>query len=308
MGWEPSTAACGTKGWERMRRWVLLLVAVLAVGLVGCDKPRVVPIGDAPLRYRDEVFSQTETTKNIPYGSALDQFGVTQTLLLDVLTPVGDTVTARPAIVWVHGGSFKSGDKSSPQIVYEATKFAKLGYVGASINYRLYPSGCTTNYQLATCVQEMTDAQHDAQAAVRFLRANAATYGIDPTRIAIKGVSAGAITALHVGFNPEDPGTSGNPEFPSTVRAAVSISGAKKLGTADAGDASSLLLHGTDDTVVPYQWAVDTYDEATEAQLTTYLTSFDGSGHAPYSDHGTEMFEQTRNFLYWEMDLPAAAH
>ena len=154
----------------------------------------------------------------------------------------------------------------------------------------------------------MTDAQHDAQAAVRFLRANAATYGIDPTRIAIKGVSAGAITALHVGFNPEDPGTSGNPEFPSTVRAAVSISGAKKLGTADAGDASSLLLHGTDDTVVPYQWAVDTYDEATAAQLTTYLTSFDGSGHAPYSDHGTEMFEQTRNFLYWEMDLPGAAH
>ena len=112
----------------------------------------------------------------------------------------------------------------------EATTFAKLGYVGASINYRLYPSGCTTNYQLATCVQEMTDAQHDAQAAVRFLRANAATYGVDPTRI------------------------------------------------------------------------------ATTAELTTYLTSFDGAGHAPYTDHGTEMFEQTRNFLYWEMDLPAAAH
>ena len=46
----------------------------------------------------------------------------------------------------------------------------------------------------------------------------------------------------------------------------------------------------------------------TAAELTTYLTSFDGAGHAPFSDYGTEMFEQTRNFLYWEMDLPAAAH
>ena len=291
-----------------MRRWAVVIVAALAVLLVGCDKPRVVPIGDAPLRYRDEIFPQTAVTKNVQYGSAADQFGQTQSLLLDVYAPVGDTVTARPAIVWVHGGSFKSGDKSSSQIVSEATAFAKLGYVGASINYRLYPSGCTTNYQLATCVQEMTDAQHDAQAAVRFLRANAATYGVDPTRIAIKGVSAGAITALHVGFNSDDPGTSGSPEFPSTVRAAVSVSGAKKLGTANAGDAASLLLHGTLDTVVPYQWAVDTYNEATAAELTTYLTSFDGAGHAPYSDHGTEMFEQTRNFLYWEMDLPGAAH
>lgn len=291
-----------------MRRSVVLLVAALAIGLAACDKPHVVPIGDAPLRYRDEIFSQTLVTKNVEYGAAPDQFGVTKTLLLDVYSPVGDTVTDRPAIVWVHGGSFKSGDKASGPLVDEATTFAKLGFVGMAINYRLYPSGCTTNYQLATCVQAMTDAQHDAQAAVRFLRANAVTYGVDPNRIAIKGLSAGAITALHVGFNSDDPGTSGNPEFSSAVRAAVSVSGAKKLGTASPGDAASFLLHGTLDTTVPYAWAADTYNEATAAGLTTYLTSFDGAGHAPYDDHGTEMFEQTRNFLYWEMDLPSAGH
>lgn len=291
-----------------MRRSVVLLVAALAIGLAACDKPHVVPIGDAPLRYRDEIFSQTLVTKNVEYGAAPDQFGVNKTLLLDVYSPVGDTVTDRPAIVWVHGGSFKSGDKASGPLVDEATTFAKLGFVGMAINYRLYPSGCTTNYQLATCVQAMTDAQHDAQAAVRFLRANAVTYGVDPNRIAIKGLSAGAITALHVGFNSDDPGTSGNPEFSSAVRAAVSVSGAKKLGTASPGDAASFLLHGTLDTTVPYAWAADTYNEATAAGLTTYLTSFDGAGHAPYDDHGTEMFEQTRNFLYWEMDLPSAGH
>ena len=52
---------------------------------------------------------------------------------------------------------------------------------------------------------------------MRFLRKNATTYKIDPDRIAIGGSSAGAITALQVGANSEDPGTSGNPGFSSAV-------------------------------------------------------------------------------------------
>ncbi len=292
---------------ELKRRSKVLLVAALVLLATACDTPYVAVPGDAPLRYRDDLFSQTTRTKDVVYGSAVDQLGVTKSLLLDLYTPTGDTVTARPAIVWIHGGAFKSGDKSLDSLVAEAIAFARTGYVGASINYRLVLGGCTGNYLRPECVQAMIDAQHDAQAAVRFLRANAAAYGIDPARIAIKGVSAGAITALHVGFNSDDPGVSGNPDFPSTVRAAVAISGAKRVGTANAGDAPSLLLHGDLDTVVPYQWAVDAWTEAKAAGLSSYLTTFEGSGHAPYDDHGTDMFEQTRNFFYWEMDLTNAA-
>lgn len=291
-----------------MRRWTVAVVALFALVLVACDTPYTDIPGDGPLRYRDQLFTSTTTTKNVTYGSALNQTGTTVTLLLDVIRPVGDTVTERPAIVWVHGGSFKTGDKTAANIVPEAKTFALMGYVSVSINYRLVGGGCTGAYTRPECIQEMIDAQHDAQAAVRFLRANAATYGIDGTRIAIKGVSAGAITALHVGFNSTDPGASGNPDFPSTVRAAVAVSGAKRVGTANTGDAPSLLFHGTLDTTVPYQWALDTQTEAKAAGLSSYLTSFDGAAHSLSPEHNNEMFNQTRNFFYWEMELYSAAH
>ena len=59
------------------------------------------------------------------------------------------------------------------------------------------------------------------------------------------GTSAGAITALHVAYNSEDPGTSGNPGPSSAVRSAVSLSGARFIGPVAAADPPSLLFHGT---------------------------------------------------------------
>ena len=65
-------------------------------------------------------------------------------------------------------------------------------------------------------------AQHDAQAAVRWLRAHAADLGVDPSRIAIGGGSAGADVALLVGAHSEDPGTSGTPgQSSSSMRSAL---------------------------------------------------------------------------------------
>lgn len=285
----------------------VFVVACFSLVASGCALPLLTPPGTAPLRYRDLVFSTVTTTTNMTYGSAVDQQGHTVTLTLDVYRPSGDTITSRPAIVWVHGGSFSSGDKTSPELVDEATTFAEKGYVNVSINYRLSPDGCSAGAPTASCVTAIVDAMHDAEAAVRFLRANATTYGVDANRIAIDGTSAGAITAMNVGYNPDDPGTSGNPGFSSAVGGAVSLSGAKILGTANAGDAPSLLFHGTADPLVPYQWAVNTVNEAQAAGLTAYLTTWQGAGHVPYVQHRTEILDQTTNFLYWELDLTHAA-
>jgi para-nitrobenzyl esterase len=284
----------------------LLFVVAAAVVAAGCHT--VVPQGAAPLRYRDEVFSAVTKTTGVTYGNdVVDQDGQTDHLILDVYRPTGDTKTQRPAIVWVHGGGFSSGDRTSAEIVDEATTFAKKGYVNVSIEYRLTNAGCSAAAPALTCVAEIVDSQHDAQAAVRFLRKNAATYGVDPTRIAIGGTSAGAITALNVGANSEDPGTSGNPGFSSSVRAAVALSGAKLGGAPESkGDAPSLLFHGSSDVVVPYQWAVDTQKQASDAGLVSYLTTYPGEGHVPYN-HRTEILSQTTNFLYWMMDLTHAA-
>jgi acetyl esterase/lipase len=260
--------------------------------------PDISPPGAAPLRYRDAVFSTVSMTSNVTYGSAVDNSGNTITLQLDIYEPTGDTVTARPAIVWVHGGSFCCGDKTSPEIVDEANTFAAEGYFNVSINYRLEPVGCTTI--TTTCIIAMEEARDDAQTAVRFLRSNAATYGIDATRIAIGGSSAGAITALHVGFaSSEDP--------TAAVAGAVSLSGANLLSPITPGDAPSLLFHGTADPLVPYQWAVNTWNSALSAGLDSFLTTWVGAGHVPYVQHRTEILDQTTNFLYWEMDLANAA-
>ena len=288
-------------------RFAALAVALVSVAAAGCTLQYVTPQGAAPLRYRDLVFATVSTTKDVTYGSAVDQHGTTIALKLDLYRPVGDTVVGRPAIVWVHGGGFSSGDKTSPELVDEATTFAQKGYVTVSINYRLAAGCSATALDLASCRTAISNAMHDAQAAVRFVRANASSYGVDRGRIAIGGSSAGAITALNVGDNPDDPGTSGNPGFSSAVRGAVSLSGAKLLGTADAGDAPALLFHGTADPLVPYQWAVNTVDEAHAAGLDAFLTTWDGAGHVPYLEHRTEILDQTRNFLYGELDLAHAA-
>src|SRR5262249_41038703 len=99
-----------------------------------------------------------------------------------------------------------------------------------------------------------------------------------PTRIAIGGSSAGAITAPHVGFLPaEDPD--------AAVGGAVSLSGAELLTQIGPGDAPSLLFHGTADPLVAYQLAVGTVNMAKAAGLDTFLTTWDGAGHVPYVQH-----------------------
>ena len=159
-----------------MRRTVVAVViaALFVLAASGCVSNLVAPPGAAPLRYRDEVFTTVNKTADVVYGSALNSQSQTESLKLDVYQPAGDTVSSRPAIVWVHGGSFSSGDKTSPELVDEANTFAKKGYVNVSINYRLTPGGCSASSPTTSCINAIINAKHDAQAAVRFLRANAA--------------------------------------------------------------------------------------------------------------------------------------
>ena len=280
-------------------RLLLPLVAVIVIVAAGCDWPNIMPPGTAPVRYRDPVFNAVTVTNNVTYGSAVNLENQTITLQLDMYQPTGDTVTSRPAIVWVHGGSFSGGDKTSPELVDEANTFSKEGYLNVSINYRLESPGCSGNF--SNCVDAIQEAAADAQTAVEFLRTNATTYGIDPNRIAIGGSSAGAITALNVGY-----ASSENPA--AKVRAAVSLSGAHLVvGTISPGDAPALDFHCTTDPLVPYQWAVNTINAAKAQGLDAFLESWNETCHVPYAEHRQQILDQTRNFLWWEMDLAHAA-
>ena len=294
------------------RGFAAALVAVaLATLLSGCFATSVnPPAGAAPLRYRDPVFSSYALTSDLPYGSAPDLNNNPVTLGLDLYQPTGDSATQRPALVFVHGGGFSGGDKTFVPSSELAPYFAKRGYVVVSINYRLLaPGGCSGGGGVTTqCYSAAISAIHDAQAAVRWLRANASTYGVDTNRIGIGGDSAGAITATGVAVLASQPGTSGNPGPPSNVQAFMSLSGGTPGGLlVDKFSAPGILFSGTADGIVPYQWSFDTANALENAGVNAVLETFQGAGHVPWQFSST-IESQTSNFFYKYLDLAHAAH
>jgi predicted esterase len=291
------------------RALAALAVAVAgAVVLSGCFAVTVdPPTGAAALRYRDAVFSNSTVASDLVYGSAPDLNNNPVTLKLDLYQPAGDTATQRPALVFVHGGGFSGGDKTSVPSSILAPYFATRGYVAVSINYRLLaPGGCSGAGGVTTeCYNAAFAAVHDAQAAVRWLRANATTYKIDTNRIGIGGDSAGAITATGVAVLASQPGSSGNPNYPSNVRAFMSLSGGVPgAAFVDSNSAPGILFSGTADPIVPYQWSMDTALALDKAGVKAVLETFTGAGHVPWQFAST-IETQTSNFFYKYLD---AAH
>jgi hypothetical protein len=222
-------------------------------------------VAQAQTRYVDVVFPDPPVvTKDVVYGVATNSSGVDQQLTLDVYQPAGDSATDRALYIWVHGGNFRVGSKAG---IGPIRDYVSRGWVGISINYRLRPElpgnaavgALTDPASLPAFIDATTDARHDAQAAVRWARANATELGIDPDRIAMAGDSAGAITSLMVAFNHEDPGNSGTPGPSSEIGAAISHVGAYApvlLGDVPKpGDPPIAIYHGTHDEQVPYPLA-----------------------------------------------------
>jgi acetyl esterase/lipase len=110
-----------------------------------------------------------------------DRFGAATTL--DVFLPEGGGPA--PAVVFFHGGSFTSGDKSEYHAA--ADRLARSGYVTATVNHRLAPGA------------PFPAAVQDTICALAFLRAGADDYGIEPDRIAVVGYDSGAHLAAMLG-------------------------------------------------------------------------------------------------------------
>jgi acetyl esterase/lipase len=111
----------------------------------------------------------------------------TRSLQLDLRVPVEPG--ARPLVVYVTGGGFMVAEKSNGQRL--RTHLAEAGFAVASVQYRTVFEGIT-----------YTDGVADVRDAVAFLRANAEAYGIDGSRIALLGESAGGYLATMAGLDP----------------------------------------------------------------------------------------------------------
>jgi acetyl esterase/lipase len=250
-------------------------------------------------------------------------------------------VTNRPAILWVHGGGFATGVDAMFGLANGVGRaYAQRGYVGFSVEYRIdttvigtgasHPSLCqwvqdhpdpTSQLWLARraeCQRNILVAQDDVLAAVRWVRAHAAQYGVDPNKVAVGGFSAGAVTASNTAYQWDDVGTvtyfSGDDRSPEKSRpqAAFGASGCTYSGnggaptTIDAGDAPVSFIHSELDPAVPYSCAATTVLTARSKGLVAELTSYCGqAGHAEklYEAHQAATDEQWTTFLARQLHI-----
>ena len=248
----------------------------------------------------------TTVARGVAFGAAPNGQGATQTLLMDVYKPVSGPAGPRPVLLLAHGGGFLFGTRTDQDVSELCLRFARLGYVTASIDYRLTTTAPDAN--------ALVRAMHDMRAAVRFFRQDAATanvYQAAPDYLFVGGSSAGAFTALNTAFldTPAElaalgsteaggvEGLSGNPGYASTTRACVNLCGA--LGQAafiTAGSEPFVSLHGTSDTTVPYNVGTTPFNssqavygsgalkvQATAVGVVNALRPFSHAGHVPYA-------------------------
>ncbi len=257
--------------------------------------------------------------RGIEYANPDDQH-----LQLDIARP--KQATARmPAVLCIHGGGFRAGTRDG----YDAfcVTLAQHGFVAATVTYRLAPK-----YQFPAQV-------HDVKAAVRWLRAQAEHYQIDPARIGVTGGSAGGHLAQFLGVTAgvaEFEGDGGNAGESSRVACVVNQYGpsdfTKSYGkSVDAAEvlplflggnletarlrhiqasplswitphaAPTLIVHGTKDNYVAYEQAVWMRDRLQACGVEVELLTFEGAGHG---FHGAEAEQaQAATIAFFEKHL-----
>ena len=208
--------------------------------------------------------------RDVVYTTRPDPTGDIQ-LKLNLARPTGEGKN-RPCIVAIHGGAWRAGNREQLDTLVQ--ELAKQGYVAATVSYRF-------------CPKDRFPAQvEDCAAAVRFLRANADKYGIDPTRFGAIGFSAGAHLSMMLGVLDcaDGFGICGtDPKDSGKVQAVVSFFGPTLLCAPDIPQQSKGLVA---EFVGPDPEGLE--DRLRVASLLTYITP----GDAP-----TLMFQGTKDPL-----------
>lgn len=174
--------------------WLFALVAVEALAQKPTPQKPTLPPG----------FVAEYDVKYVPDGDAAQS--------LDIYFPEKRAEKPLPLLVWIHGGGWSGGSKAECPFV----KQLQRGYVAASIEYRF-----SQKAKFPAQIQ-------DCQAAIRWLRANAAKYSIDPNKIGVSGASAGGHLSALVGTSGGKnafPAIGGNEDQSDRVQAVCDIFG-----------------------------------------------------------------------------------
>lgn len=273
-------------------------------------------------RYLNDI-TTTVNVETVQFGTNVNGAGETQDLYMDIYTPDGDAETERPVILYAFGGSFIGGSRSDGFVVNFCEQYARMGYVTVGIDYRLYDVFAQGFPDSLDMIDEVIKAVADMKGAVRYMRKSADNgdpYGIDPNKIYVGGISAGAITAAHTAYVNEESdvpsyvldalnqngGIDGDTDLPndshlmysSEVHAVINMSGAlHRANFMEAGDAPIVSVHGDADDTVPYGWDFANvagfpiatvqgssllHAEALAQGIPTELYTIEGGGHVNF--------------------------
>lgn len=235
---------------------------------------------------------ETSVTNDVVYATVNGS-----ALRLDIYEPADRGKERYPAVVLIHGGGWSRFDKSTMRGMGQF--LARSGYVAFSVDYRLYHG-----------TENRWPAQFDdVQRAVRWIRANAEKYGVNPDRIGSFGHSAGAQLASLLGMeDTRDNSDAALAKFPSRVQAVVDASGPTDFTTGHDAESNAffaaflgadlpkdpelwrsaspvfhvskdnapfLIVHGTEDHNVPMAQAQELYDKLRAAGVDAKFVKVD---------------------------------
>jgi acetyl esterase/lipase len=265
--------------------------------------------------------AEIELHPNLTYCTVGDR-----ELQVDLVKPVGKGPF--PAIVFVHGGGWRGGNRGGyTGLIKQA---AERGYVAMTVTYRL-----TDPDEGGKAKHPYPAAVHDVKCAVRWLRANAQKYGVDPQRIGATGGSAGGHLSLMLGTTDGGAkleGEGGYPDRSSRVQAVVNYFGPTDmpaLGETSDGarpivesflagkaadhadlwrqaspityvtedDPPTLTIHGADDKLVPPDQARRFDAAMKKAGATHELLILEGQGHGFRGEANTRATEAMFRFF-----------
>ncbi|MCF2446909.1 alpha/beta hydrolase [Dyadobacter sp. CY345] len=255
---------------------VLISCAVLITSVIDVSAQKAKKASNLPL---SSEYKTITVTQNIPYRD-----GASQAWKLDMAMPANFGGKLRPAMVIVHGGGWRAGSKEDCVYQNFMVDYAQKGFVAININYRL-----TDEAPFPACIE-------DVKCAVRWLRAHAKEYNIDPQRIGAFGHSAGAHLALMLAMTPKSAGLEGDggwQDYSSLVNVVVAGSPPTELGRdvpmakpvwwpigyITTGHPPMLLIQGSDDRIVRPNLTEDFVEKMKKTGSTVEYIRIDSVGH-----------------------------
>ena len=254
-----------------MSRKIFILIASVSVLIIGTW------CASAAVPFLDPMFGYSKIS-DIAYATPSSN-------MLDLYRPNGTGLPAKlPGFIFLHG---YGGDKADPKPSTVCINYTKRGYVCASINYDLY-SG------------------KSAADAVRWMRANAATYNIDPDRIAIGGGSAGATTVMLAAYQ-EASVVGTNAQIGVLLDLWGTLLGQE--GLIDADDPPIFIAHGTADETVSISASYSIVARCQRIGLDYQFFPIEGAGHSCFDEFWSYMVDgktvdrHCAEFFYKHLDL-----